>query len=141
MYHHQTHYQVVGRNEQMQMVEHIMWIILDDLRSGNVQQGIYFPWIVLFWQKNILISNVPYWHRHPSPPSETDIDAAAMEFERRFHISVDASDNRDSHQVNIAAKFIVLFSLRLYLHIPSTTYIACLNWKFVHNIEMCMAQQ
>lgn len=35
-------------------------------------------------------------YRHTqSTPSVADIDAAAMEFERRFHISVDASEDRE----------------------------------------------
>lgn len=35
-------------------------------------------------------------YRHTlTTPSSQDIDAAAMEFERRFHISVDASEDRE----------------------------------------------
>lgn len=37
--------------------------------------------------------------RHTTAVSGNDIDAAAMEFERRFHISVDASEDRE-HQVD-----------------------------------------
>lgn len=37
-------------------------------------------------------------YRHTSSATGSDIDAAAMEFERRFHISVDESADRE-HQV------------------------------------------
>lgn len=33
--------------------------------------------------------------RHTNTATGNDIDAAAMEFERRFHISVDASEDRE----------------------------------------------
>lgn len=33
--------------------------------------------------------------RHSTATAGNDIDAAAMEFERRFHISVDASEDRE----------------------------------------------
>lgn len=40
------------------------------------------------------------YHRHTqSTPSVADIDAAAMEFERRFHISVDASEDREQQVI------------------------------------------
>lgn len=36
-----------------------------------------------------------------SGPSGADIDAAAMEFERRFHISVDASEDREQQVIRM----------------------------------------
>lgn len=36
-----------------------------------------------------------FMYRHTTAVSGSDIDAAAMEFERRFHISVDASEDRE----------------------------------------------
>lgn len=46
--------------------------------------------------------------RHSSSVSGSDIDAAAMQFERRFHISVDDSSNRDN-PVNISKLIPIIF--------------------------------
>lgn len=49
------------------------------------------------------IARTTQWERPTvhtqSAPSSTDIDNAAMEFERRFHISVDASEDREQQVI------------------------------------------
>lgn len=43
----------------------------------------------------LLIHAFIHFYRHTNSAFGTDMDAAAMEFERRFHISVDDSQDRD----------------------------------------------
>lgn len=111
-HHLQIHCQVDGKNGKMLMVEHIMSIILHELLNGNDQQGkALFSDLPKTQTKSVVqsimwgsfeytdyIANFLFFDRHSSTAAGNDIDAAAMEFERRFHISVDASDDRE-HQV------------------------------------------
>lgn len=64
--------------------------------------------------------------RHSSSVSGSDIDAAAMQFERRFHISVDDSSNRD-HPVNISKLILIVFFV-----------VVLLKKKNIDFIQSCM---
>lgn len=46
------------------------------------------------------IFSISHRHTNAAAAFDNEIDAAAMEFERRFHISVDASEDRDQQVYN-----------------------------------------
>lgn len=69
-------------------------------RPSRYPMAFVNPLIDFFYADQFFL-NILYG-RHTTAVSGSDIDAAAMEFERRFHISVDASEDRE-HQVNLNA--------------------------------------
>lgn len=48
-----------------------------------------------FFSPQMHLNEIFYVCRHTTAVSGNEIDAAAMQFERRFHISVDASEDRE----------------------------------------------
>lgn len=71
--------------------DHLLW-------THRFIRRLNFPkyWnLILIHFHDWLSTCIPYIRHTLSAPSGADIDAAAMEFERRFHISVDASENRE----------------------------------------------